>query len=491
VEFRLNEKSKLELTNEILYDSTVTINTSRHKSRGFFVSKDIILTCAHVLKDTKKELIIVTQDNQQYKILDYEVNLDIDIAVIKIKPNLDRKTSYVYLDTDCQLKDNFYTYGYSSKDQNGELVKVHNRSYLNLDRRIFFIGKDIKTLSGSPLLNQRTQRVCGIVRSNHTLISDNGMKFTGRDAIPVDVIFEKFPAIKKLNYDLHQTSPTICNLPEKDHKEFIGRNGIIEQLLKYISPAYRQHIIIVNGISGSGKTALVLEAAYRCWDARINYINNAEIPIFNTIIFISLETRSKFTNYSVSANESNAEFRLSFILDTILDTINEKQIGTIEEESKKVDLVYKSLSEQPTLLIIDGLNDIHSGRYSSILDFLNNLPPSTKAIITNRDRLLSHAHVSIDSLSKEEGLQLIKYQSKVQGISLNHVQIQEIYERSDSLPSAIIYEISQCVKKGNTEKSNQPDPQKNSRAAQLTKSSDRQSSFITQREPSDLMEVVR
>ncbi len=42
-----------------------------------------------------------------------------------------------------------------------------------------------------------------------------------------------------------------CNLPPRDYSLFIGRKKEIKQLLKYISPEYRQYIAIVEGIGGS------------------------------------------------------------------------------------------------------------------------------------------------------------------------------------------------------------------------------------------------
>ena len=73
------------------------------------------------------------------------------------------------------------------------------------------------------------------------------------------------------------------NLPRQIN-EFIGRESELEQLLEYMSLDYRPPYINVDGIGGVGKTALVLEAAYRCWEFR-HGVSTVETPLFDAIIF--------------------------------------------------------------------------------------------------------------------------------------------------------------------------------------------------------------
>src|SRR5215472_5379073 len=58
-----------------------------------------------------------------------------------------------------------------------------------------------------------------------------------------------------------------CNLPSRDRTHLIGRQAEVARLLDLLSPNHAAPLITVDGIGGVGKTALVLEVAYRCWRA--------------------------------------------------------------------------------------------------------------------------------------------------------------------------------------------------------------------------------
>jgi predicted ribonuclease YlaK len=75
------------------------------------------------------------------------------------------------------------------------------------------------------------------------------------------------------------------NLPAPTYTEFIGRDDEMQRLLQLLSPEHAAHIIMVDGIGGVGKTALVLAAAYLCLEASRK--NLSVTPTFDAIIFTS------------------------------------------------------------------------------------------------------------------------------------------------------------------------------------------------------------
>src|SRR6266700_5717153 len=81
--------------------------------------------------------------------------------------------------------------------------------------------------------------------------------------------------------------PIQQNLPPLAHTDLIGRQAEVAHLLELLSPQKAAHLISVDGIGGVGKTALVLEVAYRCWRASTGEVPNPKIPTFDAIIFVS------------------------------------------------------------------------------------------------------------------------------------------------------------------------------------------------------------
>ncbi len=81
------------------------------------------------------------------------------------------------------------------------------------------------------------------------------------------------------------------NLPPQTNK-FIGRESELKRLMEILSESHSAHIITIDGIGGVGKTALILEAAYRCLAATENHIDN--IPNFDAII---LHLQKKVISY--------------------------------------------------------------------------------------------------------------------------------------------------------------------------------------------------
>lgn len=224
------------------------------------------------------------------------------------------------------------------------------------------------------------------------------------------------------------------NLPLPSNK-FIGRQKEIEQLLKQIDLNYRAPYITVDGIGGVGKTALVLEVAYRCWEYKHN-VSTQKTPLFSAIIFTTAKENkllpSGLIPKSLRQNTLKEIFReIARVLDvpSILHAKSNQQIQQ----------VYDCLLEQTTLLIIDNLETIEN--QNEVLAFLDNLPISTKAIITTRDVFPRHSNLSLRELSRSESLQLIKQQIKEKNINLGKQEAQALYTRFGGIPLALIYSV--------------------------------------------------
>jgi Trypsin-like peptidase domain len=436
-------RTTIESAYDLLYSATVEIETSRQRQKGigFFVTRDTILTSSYVVRGAEKESIKIDRNGQTYQVLKYEASDDIAIIQVNIDEDID--IICAELNPDYQSSDELYIYSNAATKP----LKIEHQHSTKSDKVILFTGVQIKEgISGSPLLNARTGQVCGIVRLQSPKPPDykDSSKKSSGDATSTATIFKLFPDLKSRNYNFHH-SRSLCNLPKREYRNFVGREPEIKKLLEYISPTYRQHIIVVDGIAGIGKTALVIKSAYRCLQTKQDTqhdLENSEIPTFDSIIFSSLKNNNKFSNYFSSLEGNSTDVNLLLIIHNIADTFKVPELKQIYGAGK-FNLVYKYLSKKRTLLIVDGIENISSEESTKILDFLNNLPISTKAIITTREQSLFYSGVSLTPLSEKESRQFIKEQAKFKDKIITPNEIQQIWSCFKGIPLAMIYAIGE------------------------------------------------
>lgn len=246
---------------------------------------------------------------------------------------------------------------------------------------------------------------------------------------------------KHESYNKTNRSCLFSNLPPAEHSEFIGRETELEKLLKHISPDYRQHITVVDGIGGIGKTSLVLKAANLCQNPsqKPKYLSNITIPQFEAIIFVSI--KKSYLDFSGKIRQVYKESTLQHIFKVISSTLkNSNNINqTLGQEQIKT--VYQCLDQQATLLIIDNLEAVKGTEKENILRFLSDLPTKVQAVITTREKVVFYSPISLDCLPEEEALKLIQQQAKEKEIILEPQDLLDIYNLSGGVPLAILYVV--------------------------------------------------
>jgi hypothetical protein len=170
-----------------------------------------------------------------------------------------------------------------------------------------------------------------------------------------------------------------CNLPRPPYVEFIGRRDKLQALLHNISLSCRLPIIVIAGLGGVGKTALALEAAFLCWEAKQGQPQPIKTPVFDAIIFVS--AKDVYLHPYGFINCTSIQSNLDDIFRTIAHTLNEPLINRLTGQ-EQIQQVYSSLSKQRTLLIIDDLHNMTLEEQDRVISFLTDLPPSTKALVT-------------------------------------------------------------------------------------------------------------
>jgi hypothetical protein len=257
-----------------------------------------------------------------------------------------------------------------------------------------------------------------------------------RDALKSEQVFTPQPSLEQKTEFSPILKKEFLNLPRRNYIDFIGRDNEMSELIKRVSPGYRQHITVVQGIGGVGKTALVVEMAYQCWDANLNRdSNNSNYPVFEAIIFTSSKSTIMFGNELI--NRPEKEPLLTDIYRVISDVLEDTTITQVVEE-EQMRQVYNALSRQSTLLIIDNMETLEEEERRKILSFLNDVPHTTQVIVTTRD-FLGFDSLLIESLTKRESFQLLD--SHAGGVKINQAWKEAVFQRFKGIPVALVYAI--------------------------------------------------
>src|SRR5579885_1065752 len=158
-----------------------------------------------------------------------------------------------------------------------------------------------------------------------------------------------------------ESIPLYHNLPHPDFGRFIGREAELNLLKKLLAPDSTAWVIMIDGIAGIGKTALALETAYY-------YLRNYHLlpapERFSAIVWIS--ARSSILDTDGESSWSPSVRSIDDIYNSILITLgrNSPHYSNIEQE--KLDQVIRLLlSQQQTLLIIDGWTLLWTNGYTA------------------------------------------------------------------------------------------------------------------------------
>ena len=138
------------------------------KGTGFFIEKNIILTCYHVINSDNLKVI---WNNTEYEMKILEGKEDLDLILLKVDANNENS---VEIDTKVSIHDKCYAFGFpNNKDENKVLAKELQSNedgltfkvvHITNNGLIKFKGEQFKEgFSGSPVLNEESKKVCSII----------------------------------------------------------------------------------------------------------------------------------------------------------------------------------------------------------------------------------------------------------------------------------------------------------------------------------------
>lgn len=226
--------------------------------------------------------------------------------------------------------------------------------------------------------------------------------------------------------------PIKNNLPAPSHRVFVGREDYLAQLFQLLSNSDPAHLINITGLSGIGKTALILEVAYRL----IEKSNSKHLPHFKSIVFCSAKEQS-FTSESI-LTRMKTEKTVEEIFEVLTQTL-EIEDASLDDFGK----VQNYLLDHPTLFIIDNWETIEEPE--KVLAFLYELPPTVKVVITGRTMVLVDVVVKLEALTQTNTIKLLEQKAKEKGITLTPSQLNQLAHDIDGVPIAITYGMSQLA----------------------------------------------
>jgi hypothetical protein len=180
----------------------ILANGGASTGTGFFVAPGYLLTCAHVVATSNPAQTSVEAiwNDQNYSATFVGVTSTEypDLALLQIANPPDHPCVYLY--TDASPEDSLYTYGYPDNYPKGDPATFTCEGLTGGNNVLikFKSGEVRRGFSGSPLLNQRTGAVCGVVK----LTRGTGTILGGR-AIPVARAIQEFSLLQDLQKQFH------------------------------------------------------------------------------------------------------------------------------------------------------------------------------------------------------------------------------------------------------------------------------------------------
>lgn len=216
---------------------------------------------------------------------------------------------------------------------------------------------------------------------------------------------------------------------------FFGREKEMEKVLRALSPDERGWGVVIDGIGGIGKTALAVEAAYRC-KAR---------GLFDAFIFVS--AKQKRLEPSGIKAETRAAFTLEEFINETARALGQPSIAKLANDHK-IRALFDTLQATRALLIYDNLETLTKEEQEALADWLRFLPQSCKAILTSRRRGGEGAlWLRVEALDWETARAIIQHESDREKHLKQIMQLagedhwKELHQETGGSPLALIWTL--------------------------------------------------
>jgi len=223
------------------------------------------------------------------------------------------------------------------------------------------------------------------------------------------------------------------NLPRR--AAFFGRDKEMDRVLGALGPEERGWGVVIDGIGGIGKTALAVEAAYRC----------KERDLFEAFIFVS--AKQKRLEPSGIKAETGAVTTLDLLINETAYALGKPGIAQLTSEDKWRALL-DALRTTRALLIYDNLETLTKEEQETLAHWLRFLPQGCKAMLTSRRRGGEGAlWLRLEGLAWETARAIIQHESDREARlaetlrRAGEARWRELYEATGGLPMALIWTL--------------------------------------------------
>jgi tetratricopeptide (TPR) repeat protein len=183
------------------------------------------------------------------------------------------------------------------------------------------------------------------------------------------------------------------NLPRLSH--FYGRKKELEVIAKALLPQTRTWGVLIDGPGGMGKTSLAVRAAE---------LARAQ---FDRVLFVSTKNQKLTPQGAVALSNSIVPAYPELLSQTarLLGLTH----ATEKPEAERARLIKAAMEKEKVLLIFDNLENLDNPQLNLLYEFVADLPPTCKAIVTSRRRTDVEARIiRLETLDQEAALELLE-----------------------------------------------------------------------------------
>jgi Trypsin-like peptidase domain/TIR domain len=219
---------------ELLHNCIVkVVDPQGSQGTGFFVAPGLILTCAHVVEAAQKQKMPVeiswngqkiAAQIQEFRDVSYP-----DLALLQANVS---NHPCVLLQGGAEPYSKLYSYGYPDIEPQGASTTFDSEGWVGNQQEILRLkeGQVRPGMSGSPVLNEQTGSICGIVqwtRDRNTAL--------GGKAMLTKVIFREFAALETQQRQFHQQDRRWANCLTAQQRRKLGLDSATDAIEVFFS----------------------------------------------------------------------------------------------------------------------------------------------------------------------------------------------------------------------------------------------------------------